>query len=871
MIRLASPMALWLLGVVPVLWWLARRSRSPAGRVEFVLRAVCGGLLVVAAAGLQARTGHAPRTTLVLLDRSDSRDARMQARALEDAHAGSVRRLPGDRLGLVAFGRDAVIERPPSDDVLPVGLSSRVDASATDIEAALALARAVLPAAGARRIVLYSDGRETTGDATREAVRLAAAGIPVDVVIDRLTPASGELPRVVSLTAPPDVRIGDPFDVSVQVTGLPGSGALVGLHRDGALVARDEVSVGQTGRAVASFIERRGAEGVVAYTAVVDASGHAGDDHLRQPAGEATAGAGIVVSVSGDSAVLVVSRRPGALTAALRAPGTRLVQVSPERLPASIEALSAYRCVVVDDVAADELTAAQHTLLARFVEQTAGGLLLLGSPRSLDAAGYPASALGRLLPVDLRSRTGKRAPSLAMVVVFDKTGSMADATAGVRHIELARQAVTSVFEVLPGSDRVGVLAFDATATVPVARLGELADVEAITARLRAVEPGGPTALAPALGQALEWLRGPDAGPVRRRLVLLITDGRTSADDAARVRALAGRRDVAVSVVAIGADADRDLLTAIAESTGGRAYFPEDVHQLPRLVAREAAAATAGRLADEPFVPIPRSHVVAGGLDPASLPVLSGYVVSAARAGADVVLASPLDDPVLAAWRVGLGRVAVMTGYGPGSTPTGSEGLAPVWRRAVRWLGRGVDDRTIDVGLRDIDGRLEITVEALDATAAFVDHLEVRADLRGPDGDTHAVALPQLAPGTYGGRFDAAVPGPHVVTVTATDQAATTEHRVLRGIHIAEREQREQGPDLAALRQLAAATGGVVRSVGDDSVGAPRPPAYTDLQPWLVGAALVAFVLSLMAEPLLERGVRVSRWTRRDQPRSAGAA
>ena len=52
------------------------------------------------------------------------------------------------------------------------------------------------------------------------------------------------------------------------------------------------------------------------------------------------------------------------------------------------------------------------------------------------------------------------------------------------------------------------------------------------------------------------------------------------------------------------------------------------------------------------------HPILTGLS--SFPQLTGYVATTPKAAAQIVLASQLDDPVLAVWQYGLGRVVAWT-------------------------------------------------------------------------------------------------------------------------------------------------------------------------------------------------------------------
>ncbi|QKK08145.1 MAG: VWA domain-containing protein [Planctomycetota bacterium] len=111
--------------------------------------------------------------------------------AVRDALAeATADRGPEDLLGVVVFdGRALAIATPTRADPLdrPLDLSM---ADGTDIEAALRYASAMIPADAAGRIVLFSDGNETMGDAGGAATELVGrlagsggerSGVPIDV------------------------------------------------------------------------------------------------------------------------------------------------------------------------------------------------------------------------------------------------------------------------------------------------------------------------------------------------------------------------------------------------------------------------------------------------------------------------------------------------------------------------------------------------------------------------------------------------------------------------------------------------------------------------------------------------------------------
>ena len=845
---LSRPLLLVALALLLVEWryWSSQERR----RAAHVCRAIVVALTALGAAGLKLPLGEASETVMFAIDRSGSLPAETQAAALARINVMSGAMHAGDRAGAVVFGLDAALERPPAAGLQVTEIASTISPAGTDIEAGLRTARLALPRDGARRIVLVSDGRATAGDASREIARAAAEGIPIDTV--PADAAAADRPLIVkSVAAPADVRIAEPFAVSIEIAGAPGASGRLTLSGDGEAPLTREFEVAPDGTASVTFTDQRAQAGVYAYRAVLD------DEDIAT---------GAMVTVAGTPQILYAGTSAGPVAGVLASSGFLVRQTTPEALPVSAGELAAYDAVVLDDVPADRLGQASAQAIATYVEQTGGGLLLLGGPRSLDAAGYPEGPLGRLLPVDLRPRSGQRSPAMGLVVAFDKSGSMADLVSGVAKIELARQAVRKVLDAVRPTDAVGVLAFDASPVV-VSPLAASPDPRRLAEALRAINPGGSTAISPALSQAADWLRRSN---VTRRHVLLVSDGRTPPADAERLRETVKSGGFELSVIAIGADADRAFLEELATRTGGRAYFPEDLRQLPILAAREAARAAGGGIVDERFALRAAAHPISAGLDRSGMPAMAGYVVSAVKPGAAPVLLSHLDDPILAAWQFGLGRVAVYTADLRSPWSAGLRrwsGFGPLWLQTARWVGRRATDRALRASIVEGSGGALLVVDA-EAEGAL-NRLDVHAAVRGPGGEQQDVAMRATAPGRYEAPISTPSPGPYVASITASAADGGADARALRGFYwSANRERRATGAHMAALAQIAGATGGRVLGPNDNPFAAPRPRASREMWTVLAAAALLLFLVDVA----LRRGVILRRrWRAPESATTAKAA
>ncbi|PLS68504.1 MAG: VWA domain-containing protein [Cyanobacteria bacterium M5B4] len=152
-------------------------------------------------------------------------------------------------------------------------------------------------------------------------------------------------------------------------------------------------------------------------------------------------------------------------------------------------------------------------------------------------------------------------------------------------------ALHSIVEHLRGQDQFALVACAERAEllVPLHTGREREQLLAQLDALNTTELGDATELAAGLQLALTHLQRV-AGPFARRIVLL-TDGFTQ--DAAACLALAQRaaqEQVAVSTLGLGGDFQEELLTALADSSGGRATMVRDAEQIGAAVAAEFAAA-----------------------------------------------------------------------------------------------------------------------------------------------------------------------------------------------------------------------------------------------------------------------------------------
>jgi hypothetical protein len=706
----------------------------------------------------------------------------------------------------------------------------RFGGAETDIAAGLRSARSELPPAGDRRILLISDGQQTSGDAAIEAVNAGSAGVPVDVVpVDSRVPA-----YIARVDAPMSAHTGAPVPVRVVVNGTPNELLRLTVERDGGELDTRRIVLDDAGVAAVEITDRPARAGVSFYRATL------ADDRLGVELSEA----GAATTVDGKGKVLLISER-GTAASHFAAGSLDLVEVRPDRAPDSRDGLAAYGAIVIDAVAPHHLSARQLDAIAAAVSLDGAGLLFLGSRESLDASEFPPGAFSDSLPIDFTVLPNPPAASTSLALLVDVSGSMASTSDGVTKIAAARDAIARALSIVPRTDAVEVIGFAAQPAMLIAP-GESREPAAVAEKLKSLSPSGSTALAPAVTDAVGWLKR-SAG--QRRRLLLVTDGKTSVSDAKATRDAVAGQSIEVSVVAIGRDAEREWLTELAASTGGRSFFPERLTDLAREVAREAGRGAGGREIDQPFVVRNGSHPLAAGDPP---PSLGGYVAGRLRDGATAAWKSQTDDAVLAAWPRGIGRVAVFASDVSGSwgaPMTAWRGGPWFWPRAVEWVARGHDAAPIDAAFAISNGapRLVVDLAERESPAGGVTQLpSVTAVIAAPGGQTVMTSLHPMSPPRFEGAAPIGEAGDYRATIIVTDPETGTETRTARGWYWAgDRETEMRGPDLPLLGEIARVSGGRVlpalgASAGAEETvfGAPRTRGRVNAGPWLLFAALV---------------------------------
>jgi uncharacterized membrane protein len=862
-VTFTQPVFLLLLLLIPLSIWIAwprlfnhRRKRgAPLAATQrsginmrslsaLIVRSALLGTVILALSGMQAVRLSNKLAVAFLIDASDSVGANGRENA-EDwvRNAMASMRTNGDDLaGIVVFGADAQVERTLSAvrDLAPFGAQVRTGGS--NLESAIRLGLSLLPADAARRLVLLSDGAQTAGDASAAARLARATGAQLDIVA--LPSAQGPDAAVERIDVPQRASVGQTIPLQIVLRSNVAQRAQLTVFAGPDVVAQENINL-VVGQNEFNVRASAGRAGLSAFRVQI-----APENDTRAQNNLLAAS----VVVGGPPRVLLVRAsttaidETGPLIAALKSADINVEEVTARGMPSEIQSLASYQSIVMVNVPARELSQRTMRSIQSYVRDIGGGLVAIGGPNSFGVGGYFKTPLEETLPVEMQVKDPRRFPSVSIVVVMDKSGSMSANENGVLKMRLAAEAAARVAELVNDEDEVTVIGFD---TEPVDLIGPFAgrDRSNYLQEILAIAPGGGGIYV--YESLLEAQKVLQKSSKRSKFVILLADG----SDAERqegvrdlVRRMNEQENTTLTVVSIGDGTDVPFLKQTANVGKGRFHLTDKAANLPSIFTEETALAQRNYIVEQPFFPKQSSETpILSGI--AEVPQLLGYVASTSKPSAQVLLRANASDPLLASWQYGLGRAVAFT-----SDATGRWGKQWVtwdafpkfWAQAVRWT-------ILERGQSDIQARVEQRGEQTVIVAELPESrntagLKLNAALIDGNGQARAFTLTQVAPGRYEAETTLEQAGAYFVRVrpevTATLESGVaapdplTEATVAYVKPYSAEYAPRPGGGAAALRELADLGGGQILTEPDSAfvLNAPVATARVDLFPFLLTLA-----------------------------------
>ena len=840
-----APLFLILLAAIPIIIFVQRQAHLGAAKwrksVTFCLRGAVLLCAILALADLHRTHKEQHLAVVFLLDASESIPSTEHEEALTQINAAVAKLKPTDQFGIISFAKETSVLREirskqdlPPEDSLAVSLETLTEQTlgrdGTDILTALKRAIALLPDDYHQRIVLFSDGTHNAGGTSLKDYLPLLSASKVEILTVPLN-AVDDAVRVVQLQLPSQVRKGQRFGIEavIETDGrIPKLNAT--LYHEDTPIDDFEWTL-PSGRHVYPLLTQQiTEEGSRTYRLKLNVTDEIPENNQASAIVQIQDKPQVSVYTDGNPA------DTDALKTVLEENGFGVEVMSPAEMPTELVALQRSDALVLSNVSVDSLSSEQLQHIENYVHDLGHGLVVIGGRHAYGPGGYTDTTLERALPVEMTPR--ERKDAVAIVFVLDTSGSMANYVGARQKIQLAIEGVRTGIRNLDEEDAAGILGFN----TDVHRISDLtSNHSALISAVSKLRPtGGTTKIKDATEDAYEMLK---ANESKRKHIVLLSDGKSDGteSDFLELAAQIAEARISITAIAVG-DANRQLLTQVAETGGGRAVFVQNLQQLPTVLT-EAVRETRRYIVQEPFQPVivVLGEPILSGLG--KVPQLHGYVSTTEKEIAQVFIRSHKDEPILAGWNFGLGKSIAWTSdvqpvWSKEWIPWGNFGK--FWGQVVNWTLPATDtDADFDLSVSLRHGVAQVSIDTRTSSQAAY-----KLHVAGPDGVSESVEVQQDTPTRYSGIFQMSNSGAYIVTAQREgDERRRTE--VLSLSYPA--EYAEFGVDTDLLKMVAAGTAGIHEPTSTQitrPAGTPVEKQVSLAQTLLIAAAIL-FVLEMV--------------------------
>lgn len=639
---------LWLLLFIPILIyliWTWRRDKNSfrkEAKVVFFIRLLAIFCLILGLTNPYLLLPIKEEQVLFLVDRSASVQGTDQQVAEWIEKSMSTRK-DSHLVGVYTFAEDfqSEVALTSGEVNLPV-FAPMKDPGDTDIARALQLSTGIVEPNKATRIVLFTDGIETTGSVTDELVKITGGNVTIDVV--QLNRIATEDVAITSFETPPVAFEGEQQQLNVELESTTNTEGEILLYQNDELISRQHLTLEQ-GTNTFTFRNSSAGEGLLKYEVQVVIAGDGLIENNKLTS---------VTNVESSPQLLIVTheRNNSNIASVIDQAAIKTDVIDSTELPFDLSNYLAYDAIIFDNVPGHVVGEQKMTVIEQAVKNFGVGFMMVGGKNSFGLGGYFKTPIEKLLPVEMEIKGKHQLPSLGLVIVMDRSGSMSGSK-----FEYAKEAAARSVEMLREGDTLGFIAFD-DRPWEIIETASLENKEEALDTILSVGVGGGTEIYSSLALAYERL---SPLKLQRKHIILLTDGQSATSNDYEALIEEGSQDlITVSTVAVGQDADRALLENIAEIGGGSFYDVADESTIPAIMSTETAMISRTYIEDNPFYPIIYGDAAWTSLFAEGVPQMNAYIATTPKQTASIIAESEKEDPVLAEWMYGLGRTIAFT-------------------------------------------------------------------------------------------------------------------------------------------------------------------------------------------------------------------
>ncbi len=443
--------------------------------------------------------------------------------------------------------------------------------------------------------------------------------------------------------------------------------------------------------------------------------------------------------------------------------------------------LGTYDCLILANVPAGAVSEGRQEVLRAATQDLGCGLVMIGGANGYGAGGWGGTPVEKALPVDCEIKSleveGKGGLVLVMHACEIAEGNMWEKK--IAKLSLDRLSPT---------DEYGIVQFGfggCNMAVPMQVVGKADNRANIYALIDKMSPGDMPSFDDSLSMARDALIAPGKDFLTRH-VIVISDGDPRLNKQEEILSDFKNRKITISTVTVGGhgrgDDDENRMLEIARRTGGRAYVVKNPQQLPAIYSKESRLVSQSFIHDKEFTPT--LVTVGGPTKEMKNPLfpLGGFVRTSRKNNplVEVLIETRVADqafPILATWQYGLGKAVAWT------SDAGDKNYKKFWMR--NWVEKGVYDKfwvqTIEWAMRPTDsgklqmrteakdGKIFITIDAVDDQRRPDSKLRLSGVVSGPGGEAsrQKLTFTQRNVGQYVAEARAEDPGSYFLEVRNT--------------------------------------------------------------------------------------------------------
>ena len=639
-LRIEAPYMLCLLIPIAVyfgfVWLKNRQTLRKVGLVAFWLRIVAVICLIFALTNPYALLPVDEEQVIFLVDRSAStkNEVDQSEQFIKEAIKNKKEK---HAVGIYSFsnGLQTDLNLTKSEIVSPTFTEMKAE-NETNIEEAIKLIKSIAGSKLPTRVVLLSDGNETRGEALIQAGLLTNSNIEVDVVPLEKTVKNDVI--IEQFETPQVAYLGEEQQFVVTIHSDIEQAATILLNENNEEKLKQDVTLqAGTNRFTLNHVSPN--TGLLKYEVQVLVNEDALLENNRLTS---------VTTVQAPPKLLIVHANDStsAIPTILGEDTIAMNMIAAEKLPTALSSYLQYDAIIFDNVAAHEVGEAKMSIIEQAVKHFGTGFMMVGGQNSFGLGGYYKTPIENVLPVSMDVQGEKELPSLGLMLVIDRSGSMDG-----NKLLLAKEAAARSIDLLREEDTIGVIAFD-DKPWEIVEPTNVIDKEEIKNKVLSISAGGGTEIYTSLKKAYESLSKQD---LQRKHIILLTDGQgNSTPDYDKLIDDYTNEGITVSTVAVGQDADSALLESISKKANGRFYNVIDETTIPSILSRETAMMTRTYIVDDPFYPTIYHVEEWNSLFVDGVPEMNAYIASSAKPLATLIAESHEEDPILTSWQYGLG-------------------------------------------------------------------------------------------------------------------------------------------------------------------------------------------------------------------------